>query len=83
MYVTGMYITYRYCNNDQFKNVRIITVDYYRHWESGICSLPNAECVRINTFCVCHCMSGYFIQTGNCLKGKIPIIICKSNNFIL
>nr|XP_034305335.1 uncharacterized protein LOC105331954 isoform X2 [Crassostrea gigas] len=42
--------------------------EYYRHWESGICSLPNAECVRINTFCVCHCMSGYFIQTGNCLK---------------
>ncbi|XP_065938806.1 uncharacterized protein [Magallana gigas] len=48
--------------------------DYYRHWESGVrCSLPNAECVRINTFCVCHCMSGYFIQTGNCLKANIKV----------
>lgn len=34
------------------------------------CNISDAQCVRINTFCICHCLPGYFLDHEKCLKSK-------------
>lgn len=39
------------------------------------CSINDAQCVRINNYCVCHCIPGYILEGKKCLKGKIPFLL--------
>ncbi|XP_052680130.1 uncharacterized protein LOC128160860 [Crassostrea angulata] len=37
------------------------------------CSVNDAQCVRIDSYCVCHCMSGYILEDKKCLKKLVNI----------
>lgn len=35
-------------------------------------SACNAECLHIFSHCICHCLPGYILVDGKCIKSKIP-----------
>lgn len=41
--------------------------------DTNACSINNAQCVRINNDCICHCLPGFVLVDGTCLKSKIEI----------
>lgn len=34
-------------------------------------SACNAECLHIFSHCICHCLPGYILVDGKCIKSKI------------
>lgn len=44
--------------------------DKYRIINTTDCSWSNAQCHRIDNYCVCHCDYGYIVVNGYCVKGK-------------
>lgn len=38
------------------------------------CSINNAQCVRLYNDCICHCLPGFVLVDGTCLKSKIAIM---------
>lgn len=35
------------------------------------CQLNNAQCERIDNYCICHCYHEFIMVNGSCLKGNI------------
>lgn len=64
--------------------------DKYRIINTTDCSKSNAQCDRIDRYCVCHCHYGYIVVNGYCVKGKscrafkhdqlirLVIVVCES-----
>lgn len=42
--------------------------------DTSSCSINNAQCVRIYKDCICHCLPGFVLVDGTCLKSKIAIM---------
>lgn len=67
--------------------------DKYRIINTTDCSKSNAQCDRIDRYCVCHCHYGYIVVNGYCVKGKrcrtfkhdqliiLVIVVCESRWF--
>lgn len=43
------------------------------------CFIHDAQCVRINKYCICHCMLGYSLEDGKCLKSNIAFSLNNDN----
>lgn len=41
--------------------------------DTNACSINNAQCVSIYNDCICHCLPGFVLVDGTCLKSKIKI----------
>lgn len=41
--------------------------------------IHDAQCVRINKYCICHCMLGYSLEDGKCLKSNIAFSLNNDN----
>ncbi|XP_065937865.1 multiple epidermal growth factor-like domains protein 6 isoform X2 [Magallana gigas] len=60
------------------KNLQIncsswITEEYIMWNNVYACSINDAQCVRINNYCVCHCIPGYILEGKKCLKERVAI----------
>eukprot|EP00105_Crassostrea_gigas_P040871 XP_019925019.1 PREDICTED: receptor-type tyrosine-protein phosphatase mu [Crassostrea gigas] len=50
-----------------------ITEEYIMWNDVYACSINDAQCVRINNYCVCHCIPGYILEGKKCLKERVAI----------
>nr|XP_034306686.1 uncharacterized protein LOC105328276 isoform X7 [Crassostrea gigas] len=50
-----------------------ITEEYIMWIDVYACSINDAQCVRINNYCVCHCIPGYILEGKKCLKERVAI----------
>lgn len=41
--------------------------------DTSSCSINNAQCVPIYKDCICHCLPGFVLVDGTCLKSKTEI----------
>lgn len=39
------------------------------------CSVNDAQCVRINSYCICHCLPGYILEDEKCLKSELAFLL--------
>lgn len=39
------------------------------------CSVNDAQCVRINSYCICHCLPGYILEDKKCLKSELAFFL--------
>nr|XP_034306688.1 uncharacterized protein LOC105328276 isoform X9 [Crassostrea gigas] len=56
-----------------------ITEEYIMWIDVYACSINDAQCVRINNYCVCHCIPGYILEGKKCLKDQ-PNSLGSSNS---
>lgn len=70
----SLYVNFKYLQKQYMKLFFIINklnlADKYRIINTTDCSWSNAQCDRIDNYCVCHCHSGYIVVNGYCVKGK-------------
>nr|XP_034306701.1 uncharacterized protein LOC105343519 isoform X2 [Crassostrea gigas] len=48
----------------------------YIMWNDTIassCSINNAQCVRLYNDCICHCLPGFVLVDGTCLKSNLEL----------
>lgn len=45
-------------------------IDKYRIINTTDCRGSNAQCDKIDNYCVCHCDYGYIVANEYCVKGK-------------
>lgn len=68
-------------------NITSVTGEYIILDDVYVCSINDAQCVHIDSFCVCHCMPGYILEDEKCLKSKIlffpPISYSKDHSLVI
>lgn len=58
------------------KIIRIFLTDKYRVNVTNTtqCQIRNAQCERIDNYCICHCFPEFIMVNGYCLKGKVTFV---------
>lgn len=51
------------------------TGEYIMLKDGKKCSIKDAQCVRIDSYCICHCMPGYDFVQDKCLISKITFLL--------
>nr|XP_034306682.1 uncharacterized protein LOC105328276 isoform X5 [Crassostrea gigas] len=70
---------FNFCSGFYFKtNLKINCSSWnakeYIIWDDAdACFVKDAHCVRINNYCVCHCLPGYILMEEKCLKRNLQL----------